>query len=39
MDLASALEAEAQAQAVCMQNPNFKEAYEAFRAKREPKFQ
>jgi hypothetical protein len=39
MDLASALEAEAQAQAVCMLNPNFKEAYEAFRAKREPKFQ
>ena len=39
MDLATALEAEAQAQAVCMENPNFKEAYEAFRAKREPKFQ
>jgi enoyl-CoA hydratase/carnithine racemase len=39
MDLASALEAEAQAQAACMLNPNFKEAYEAFRAKREPKFQ
>jgi len=39
MDLASALEAEAQAQAACMLDPNFKEAYEAFRAKREPKFQ
>lgn len=39
MDLASALEAEAQAQAICMQSPNFREAYEAFRAKREPKFQ
>ena len=39
MDLTAALEAEAQAQAACMLNPNFKEAYEAFRAKREPKFQ
>jgi len=39
MDLASALEAEAQAQAACMLNPNFREAYEAFRAKREAKFQ
>jgi enoyl-CoA hydratase/carnithine racemase len=39
MDLASALEFEAKAQAACMLNPNFKEAYEAFRAKREPKFQ
>ncbi len=38
MDLVSALEAEAQAQAVCMQNPNFKEAYEAFIAKRETRF-
>jgi enoyl-CoA hydratase/carnithine racemase len=39
MDLESALEAEAQAQAACMQSPNFREAYEAFRAKREPKFE
>jgi enoyl-CoA hydratase/carnithine racemase len=39
MDLTSALEAEAQAQATCMENPNFREAYEAFRAKREAKFQ
>lgn len=38
MDLASALEAEAQAQAVCMQNPNFREAYEAFKAKRRAEF-
>lgn len=37
-DLASALEAEAQAQAICMQNPNFREAYEAFVAKREARF-
>jgi enoyl-CoA hydratase/carnithine racemase len=39
VDLASALEAEAQAQAVCMQNPNFKEAYEAFVEKRDARFQ
>src|SRR3989449_731263 len=38
MDLATALEAEAQAQAACMRNPNFREAYEAFKAKRMPKF-
>jgi enoyl-CoA hydratase/carnithine racemase len=38
MDLASALEFEARAQADCMRNPNFREAYEAFRAKREPRF-
>jgi enoyl-CoA hydratase/carnithine racemase len=39
MDLVSAIEWEAQAQAACMRNPNFREAYEAFRAKREPKFE
>jgi enoyl-CoA hydratase/carnithine racemase len=39
MDLASAIEWEAQAQAACMQNPTFREAYEAFRAKRDPKFE
>jgi enoyl-CoA hydratase/carnithine racemase len=39
MDLVAAIEWEAQAQAACMQNPNFLEAYEAFRAKREPKFE
>ena len=38
MDLATAIEAEAQAQAGCMRSPNFREAYEAFKAKREPKF-
>jgi len=38
VDLASALEAEAQAQAVCMENPNFREAYEAFVAKRDAEF-
>lgn len=38
MDLAAALEAEVEIQSVCMQDPNFREAYEAFRAKREPDF-
>lgn len=39
MDLATAIEYEAQVQAVCMQDPNYREAYEAFRAKRDPKFE
>ncbi len=39
MALADALEAEAQAQQICMAHPDFREAYEAFVAKREPKFQ
>ena len=34
-----ALEAEALAQAICMQHPDYREAYEAFVAKRKPKFQ
>jgi enoyl-CoA hydratase/carnithine racemase len=38
LDLVSAIEWEARAQADCMQLPNFREAYEAFRAKREAKF-
>jgi enoyl-CoA hydratase/carnithine racemase len=38
MDLGTALEAEARAQAGCMQHPNFKEAYAAFREKRKPRF-
>ena len=38
MDLATALESEAQAQAICMQHPDYREAYEAFVAKRAPKF-
>lgn len=38
MDLAEALSAEAEAQATCMQNPNFREGYEAFKAKRQAKF-
>ena len=38
MDLASALEAEAQIQAALMLHPDFKEAFEAFRDKRPPRF-
>jgi enoyl-CoA hydratase/carnithine racemase len=38
MDLARALEAEAKAQAICMEDPNFREAYDAFVAKRKPSF-
>ncbi|HKG48566.1 MAG TPA: enoyl-CoA hydratase family protein [Pyrinomonadaceae bacterium] len=39
MNLQTALESEAQAQAICMQHPDYREAYEAFVAKREAKFQ
>jgi len=35
----AALESEAQAQAICMQHPDYREAYEAFVNKREPKFE
>lgn len=38
MDLDSALEAEAQAQAICMENPDYREAYDAFVAKRAARF-
>jgi enoyl-CoA hydratase/carnithine racemase len=38
VSLETALEWEAQAQAVCMQHPDFREAYEAFAAKRAPLF-
>lgn len=38
MDLVAALEAEAQIQASLMLDPDFREAYDAFREKREPKF-
>ncbi|MDT4955747.1 MAG: hypothetical protein QOJ02_3885 [Acidobacteriota bacterium] len=37
--LDTALEWEAQAQAICMQHPDYREAYEAFVEKREPKFE
>ena len=39
MNLEAALECEAQAQAICMQHPDYREAYDAFVAKREPKFE
>jgi enoyl-CoA hydratase/carnithine racemase len=38
VDLDTGLELEAQAQAVCMREPDFREFYEAFREKREPRF-
>jgi enoyl-CoA hydratase/carnithine racemase len=38
MDFEAALESEAQAQAICMQHPDYREAYEAFVAKRAAKF-
>jgi enoyl-CoA hydratase/carnithine racemase len=38
IDFAAAIEAEAEAQAICMQTRNFKEFYDAFTAKRAPRF-
>lgn len=38
MDLESALAAETEIQAACMEDANFREAYEAFMAKRKPEF-
>lgn len=38
MNLVTALECEAQAQAICMQHPDYREAYEAFVGKRSAKF-
>ncbi len=38
MALGEAIEAEAQAQALCMQHPDFGEAHAAFKDKREPRF-
>lgn len=39
MDLPAALDAEAQAQQICMRTRDFQEAYEAFVARRPPRFQ
>ena len=39
MSLEQAIEAEAQAQAICMQTKDFRRAYEAFIAKQTPKFE
>jgi enoyl-CoA hydratase/carnithine racemase len=38
MNLDAALECEAQAQVICMQHPDYREAYDAFVARRKPKF-
>jgi len=38
LGLETALEWEAQAQAICLQHPDFREAYQSFIEKREPKF-
>ncbi len=39
MDLDTAIEAEAEAQAICMQTRDFRRAYEAFVAKQKPRFE
>jgi len=39
MSIDEAIEAEAQAQAICMQTEDFKRAYDAFVAKQKPAFQ
>ena len=38
MDLDSAMAAEVEIQAACMEDPNFRESYDAFVAKRKPRF-
>ncbi len=38
MDLDAALAAEVEIQSICMQDANFREAYEAFRERRKPEF-
>jgi enoyl-CoA hydratase/carnithine racemase len=38
LDFQAAIESEAEAQAICMQTRNFKEFYDAFKAKRAPRF-
>ena len=39
VDFATGIEAEAQAQAICMQHPDFREAYDAWVEKREAKYE
>lgn len=39
LGLSEAIEAEAQAQAICMQHPDFREAYDAWVEKRSPRFE
>ncbi|MEM9067282.1 MAG: enoyl-CoA hydratase family protein [Myxococcota bacterium] len=38
-DFTTAIEAEAQAQAICMAHPDFREAHDAWKEKRKPRFQ
>jgi enoyl-CoA hydratase/carnithine racemase len=38
LDLETALQAEVEIQAACMEDPNFRESYDAFVAKRAPEF-
>lgn len=38
MDVVAAMEVEVEIQAACMEDPNFRESYEAFREKRKPRF-
>jgi enoyl-CoA hydratase/carnithine racemase len=38
VDFSTAIEAEAQAQALCMQHPDFREAHDAWTERREPRF-
>lgn len=39
VDFGTAIEAEAQAQAICMQHPDFREAYDAWKERRPPRFE
>lgn len=39
VDFTTGIEAEAQAQAICMQHPDFREAYDAWKEKRSPRFE
>jgi enoyl-CoA hydratase/carnithine racemase len=39
LDFTAAIEAEAQAQAICMQHPDFREAHDAWNEKRTPRFE
>jgi enoyl-CoA hydratase/carnithine racemase len=39
LNLREAIEAEAQAQAICMAHPDFREAYDAWVQKRPPRFE
>ena len=39
VDFTTGIEAEAQAQAICMQHPDFREAYDAWVEKRDPRFE